>query len=65
MVRDIRDAHLLNVWRSATEALRTAKEWYIIGYSLPHEDLAIRSMRVTRHHDREDRRIVIARIGAS
>ncbi len=44
MVRDIRDPHLLNVWRSATEALRVAKEWYIIGYSLPAEDLAIRSM---------------------
>ena len=44
MVRDVRDPHLLNVWRSATEALRVAKEWYIIGYSLPAEDLAIRSM---------------------
>ena len=44
MVRDVRDPHLLNVWRSATEALRIAKEWYIIGYSLPNEDLAIRSM---------------------
>lgn len=44
MVRDVRDPHLLNVWRSATEALRIAKEWYIIGYSLPAEDLAIRSM---------------------
>jgi NAD-dependent SIR2 family protein deacetylase len=43
-VRDIRDAHLLNIWRSATEALRTAREWFIIGYSLPAEDLAIRSM---------------------
>ena len=44
MVRDVRDPHLLNVWRSATEALRTAKEWYIIGYSMPAEDLAIRSL---------------------
>jgi len=44
MVRDVRDPHLLNVWRSATEALRIAREWYIIGYSLPAEDLAIRSM---------------------
>ena len=44
MVRDVRDPHLLNVWRAATEALRTATEWYVIGYSLPSEDLAIRSM---------------------
>ena len=44
MVRDVRDTHLLNVWRSATEALRTATEWFIVGYSLPAEDLAIRSM---------------------
>jgi NAD-dependent SIR2 family protein deacetylase len=44
MVRDIRDPHLLNVWRNATEALRTAAEWIMIGYSLPAEDLAIRSM---------------------
>jgi hypothetical protein len=43
-VRDIRDTHLLNVWRCATEALRTARQWFIIGYSLPAEDLAIRSM---------------------
>jgi hypothetical protein len=43
-VRDVRDTHLLNVWRSATEALRTAREWFIVGYSLPDEDLAIRSM---------------------
>jgi hypothetical protein len=32
MVRDVRDPHLLNVWRSATEALRTAREWFIIGH---------------------------------
>jgi hypothetical protein len=44
MVRDVRDPHLLNVWRCATEALRTAREWFLVGYSLPAEDLAIRSM---------------------
>jgi NAD-dependent SIR2 family protein deacetylase len=58
MVRDIRDPHLLNVWRSATEALRTAEEWIMIGYSLPSEDLAIRSMLLRaftgRGLDRDD-----------
>ena len=49
MVRDVRDPHLLNVWRSATEALRTAKRWFLIGYSLPAEDLAIRSMLLRAH----------------
>ncbi|MBI5646913.1 MAG: hypothetical protein HY962_08260 [Ignavibacteriae bacterium] len=45
-VREIRDANLLSVWRSALEFLRTADRWYIIGYSLPAEDLAIRSLLI-------------------
>lgn len=45
-VRDIRDANLLSVWRSALEALRTASRWVIAGYSLPPEDLAIRSLLI-------------------
>lgn len=44
LVRDVRDASLLSVWRSALEWLRTADEWLIIGYSLPPEDLAVRSL---------------------
>lgn len=44
MVRDIRDPNILQVWRAAVEALRTAETWTIIGYSLPAEDLAIRSI---------------------
>lgn len=43
-VRDIRDTNLLEIWRHATEFLRTASTWIIIGYSLPQEDVAIRSM---------------------
>lgn len=52
MVRDVRDPHLLNIWRCATEALRTAKQWFIIGYSLPAEDLAIRSMLLRAYNAR-------------
>ena len=44
LVREVRDANLLSIWRSALEWLRTAEEWFIIGYSLPPEDLAIRSL---------------------
>jgi hypothetical protein len=46
MVRDIRNATLLSVWQSSLEALRRATRWVIIGYSLPPEDLAIRSMLI-------------------
>jgi hypothetical protein len=46
LVRDIRDANLLSVWRSALEYMRRAQHWIIAGYSLPPEDLAIRSLLV-------------------
>ena len=46
MVRDVRDSHLLGIWRSALEALRCAERWVVIGYSMPPEDVAIRSMLV-------------------
>ena len=36
--------NLLAIWQSALEALRTADELIIVGYSLPTEDIAIRSM---------------------
>lgn len=44
LVREIRDPSLLNVWRSALEWLRQADEWIIAGYSMPPEDLGVRSM---------------------
>ena len=46
MVRQMLDANLLSVWRSAMEWLRTARRWYIIGYSLPPEDIAVRSLLI-------------------
>ena len=46
MVRDVRDTYLLAIWRAALEALRCAERWIVIGYSMPPEDVAIRSMFV-------------------
>jgi len=43
-VRDIRDPNLLEVWKAALEALRMAERWIIVGYSMPPEDVAIRSL---------------------
>lgn len=52
MVRSIRDPDLLAIWRNALEALRTADEWTIVGYSLPPEDVTIRSILLRALHSR-------------
>jgi hypothetical protein len=52
LVRDIREPNLLEVWKSALELLRTAREWVIVGYSLPVEDVAIRSILLRAHSAR-------------
>jgi NAD-dependent SIR2 family protein deacetylase len=44
LVRDVREHNLLSIWRSALEVLRNAPEWVFIGYSLPSEDIAVRSL---------------------
>jgi len=44
LVRDIRDSNLLQIWKAAMEAIRTADRIVFIGYSLPSEDLAIKSV---------------------
>jgi hypothetical protein len=44
MVREMRDPNLLAVWHGALEALRTAEEWIVVGYSLPPEDVPVRSL---------------------
>jgi hypothetical protein len=43
-VREIRDPNLRAIWQSALEALRTASAWTVIGYSMPPEDMAIRTL---------------------
>lgn len=50
VVRSIRDANLLSVWNAALEDLRRAHEWILIGYSLPSEDIAIRSLLLRAFH---------------
>jgi NAD-dependent SIR2 family protein deacetylase len=52
MVRSIQDPNLLTIWRSSLEAMRTATEWIIVGYSLPPEDIAIRSIFLRAYHGR-------------
>jgi NAD-dependent SIR2 family protein deacetylase len=52
MVRTIKDADLLTIWRSALEAMRVADEWIIVGYSLPPEDIAIRSILLRAYSGR-------------
>jgi hypothetical protein len=52
-VREVRDPILLEIWRNALEALRSADEWIIVGYSLPPEDVAIRSMFLRAYQGRD------------
>lgn len=54
-VREVRDANLLSVWRTALEWMRTADRWVIAGYSLPSEDLAIRSLLMRAYATAEKR----------
>jgi hypothetical protein len=61
-VRNVNVSQILDVWSAATEALRTAGEWIFVGYSLPSEDLAIRSMLVRAWHARGQIRIPGTRI---
>ena len=51
-VRSYRIPQVLSTWTAATEALRKAEEWVFAGYSLPAEDLAIRSMLFRAWHAR-------------
>ena len=44
MVRELREPNLLAVWQGALEALRAAEEWVVVGYSLPPEDVPVRSL---------------------
>jgi hypothetical protein len=44
LVRQTHDAHLLGIMQASLELLRKAERWFIVGYSLPPEDVAIRSL---------------------
>jgi hypothetical protein len=51
-VRDVRNSAILSVWRAALERLRDATHWVIAGYSLPPEDVAIRSLLIRAYRGR-------------
>jgi NAD-dependent SIR2 family protein deacetylase len=51
-VRDARDTNLLSIWDAAFEALRRADHWILVGYSLPPEDVAIRSLLLRAYRSR-------------
>ncbi len=50
MVRDVREPNLLGIWTHALEQLRTSQDWLIIGYSMPSEDIAIRSLLIRAYN---------------
>ena len=52
-VRNVQDPNLLSVWRSALAALRRAGRWILVGYSLPPEDVAIRTLLLRGFHARD------------
>jgi hypothetical protein len=55
LARIINDDNLPQIWNNAFEQLRTADEWILIGYSMPPEDLVIKSMFVRAFHARENK----------
>lgn len=52
-VREYRNVHLLNIWREALLTLALAAQWVFVGYSLPADDVGIRTLllkaRCVRH----------------
>ena len=44
--RSVKDINLAQIWRNALEELRTADLWVFGGYSLPPEDLDIKSLLI-------------------
>jgi len=50
LVRDVREPNLLSIWNAAIEDLRSATHWVFIGYSLPQEDVSIRSLLLRAYH---------------
>src|SRR5207249_3724515 len=52
-VRRLEDLNLLNIWSHTHNLLCRAGHWIIIGYSLPEEDVSIRSLFTRALHYRE------------
>jgi hypothetical protein len=53
-VREYRNVHLLTIWREALLALARATHWVFIGYSLPPDDVGIRTLLLKARCVRED-----------
>jgi hypothetical protein len=51
--RDVREPNLLAIWTNALELLRISKNWIIVGYSLPPDDIDIRSMLIRAAQGRD------------
>lgn len=43
-VKSYRNLHLLNVWNAALHALAACREWVFLGYSLPDDDIHIKTL---------------------
>lgn len=53
-VREYRNVHLLTIWREALLALALAQEWVFVGYSLPPDDIGIRTLLMRARCIRRD-----------
>jgi hypothetical protein len=53
-VRDSRDVNLAGIWRHSLDLLANADRWILIGYSMPAEDFAIRSLLMKAYSIRNE-----------
>lgn len=53
-VREYRNVHLLTIWREALLTLARAPKWVFIGYSLPPDDVGIRTLLLKARCMRQD-----------
>jgi NAD-dependent SIR2 family protein deacetylase len=53
-VREYRNVHLLTIWREALMTLARSPEWVFIGYSLPPDDIGIRTLLLKARCIRKD-----------
>jgi NAD-dependent SIR2 family protein deacetylase len=57
-VRNVQDSDLHTIWKAALEELRLGSHWRILGYSLPNEDVAIRSIFIRALRGRREAPVV-------
>ena len=53
-VREYRNVHLLNIWHEALLTLARATRWVFVGYSLPPDDIGIRTLLLKARCMRQD-----------